>query len=606
MRRILIFSVVLAAVGFGCLLIGERGARSLERLMLDRVGNGLAAIGIDWAELHADGLRLDLRGHAPDIYAHDLALETARATAPYAKVIDHSTATLAPPIRRDPLRIELLRDSDGLTLTGRFAGEAMRGRLIASLTAASPGLAIHDLTGVNAERPGSGWGPELDIAVAAAVMVPNAYVTVEPGAVRVEGLARGASQRQEIGDTLMALVGETVRLTLELHEPLRVVTPFVFSVNKEVSGAFRLELCSSRDSEEEAEIEALLNRFQVAGPARRCPAALGGPGTGWAAAAEAGLNALARLPAGRFRLEYRTAQLTGSGPTGAQDLEPALAALASALPPGYGLIGALPDANAAMAAAVPAPQRHWITIGRLQEGVVLAGTVSGEAAARMLEAYAAARFGGNAVHAMLSAGSGGAPPGWNVAAMVALDAVAGLIHGEAEVTPGRIGIRGLAATPAQAARLHRLLEGEAPEGYAVTSELSIDLPAQVAEVPLGIRRCATLLGQMVKDDPITFAPGSAVLEGRSNRVLDRLATLLRRCESGSIEIGGHTDSQGSDSLNLRLSTARAEAVLDGLLERGVPLARMSARGYGDAMPVAENSTEAGRALNRRIEFVAIE
>jgi OOP family OmpA-OmpF porin len=110
----------------------------------------------------------------------------------------------------------------------------------------------------------------------------------------------------------------------------------------------------------------------------------------------------------------------------------------------------------------------------------------------------------------------------------------------------------------------------------------------------------------VREEPITFAPGSAVFSGKSNRVLDELAGLLGRCESGSIEIGGHTDSQGSDSLNLRLSSARAEAVLDGLLERGVPLARLTARGYGDTKPIADNGTEAGRARNRRIEFVAVE
>jgi OOP family OmpA-OmpF porin len=59
-------------------------------------------------------------------------------------------------------------------------------------------------------------------------------------------------------------------------------------------------------------------------------------------------------------------------------------------------------------------------------------------------------------------------------------------------------------------------------------------------------------------------------------------------------------------LNQLLSQARADAVLDALMVRGVPLDRLSARGYGEEQPVASNENEAGRALNRRIEFSALE
>ena len=69
-----------------------------------------------------------------------------------------------------------------------------------------------------------------------------------------------------------------------------------------------------------------------------------------------------------------------------------------------------------------------------------------------------------------------------------------------------------------------------------------------------------------------------------------------------MEIGGHTDSQGRESTNQRLSQGRAEAVLDALHARGVPLSRMVAQGYGESRPIADNGDEAGRAANRRIEF----
>ena len=86
MMRYGILAVLLVAVGFGCIKLGERGSRAVERLLADRVENGLAVLGIDWAEVRADGLRIELHGHAPDILARDLALDTARATASIAVV----------------------------------------------------------------------------------------------------------------------------------------------------------------------------------------------------------------------------------------------------------------------------------------------------------------------------------------------------------------------------------------------------------------------------------------------------------------------------------------------------------------------------------------
>ena len=69
-----------------------------------------------------------------------------------------------------------------------------------------------------------------------------------------------------------------------------------------------------------------------------------------------------------------------------------------------------------------------------------------------------------------------------------------------------------------------------------------------------------------------------------------------------MEIGGHTDSQGREAMNLTLSQARAEAVLDTLLSLEVLTTNLTAKGYGESAPIADNGTEEGRQANRRIEF----
>lgn len=604
MRHLIIFALVLSVVGFACVYLGQRGARAVEHLLEDRVGNGLTVLGLDWAEVRADGLRVAVRGHAPDIFARDLALESARATAPFAQVTDHMTVSLAPPHRPDPILLEILRDDQGLTLTGRFHGEKMRDQFLAAIAAAVPTLAVHDLTGVNAARPGPDWGPELKVAVAAAARVPNASVRVEPGVVRVEGLARDEDQRAELTAELLAIAGDRVRLTVNLRKPLVVAAPFTFAVVKDASGGMRLERCAARSPGEEAELEAVLTRQGIEPGAGHCPAALGGPSGDWTGAVRVGLTALSKLPAGRFRLEYRSAELRGDPPTRQPELESALVSLAGSLPEGYKLLGALAEAGPGRSQA-DERARYWMRLVRRGGSVVLTGQVPGPAARRVIETQAAARFGLAAVQSALTTGSLAAPPGWEAAAMVALDALAEVADGEAELTADRLALVARMSDPAAAGALHRILEGEAPEGYQVHTELTIDLSAQVAAVPLSAARCAIVLGGAVADAPVAFAPGSAVISADSQGVLDRLAAILRRCPTGRIEIGGHTDSQGSDALNQRLSQARAEAVLDAMLARGVRLDRLAARGYGEDQPVASNATEEGRARNRRIEFKSV-
>ncbi len=84
--------------------------------------------------------------------------------------------------------------------------------------------------------------------------------------------------------------------------------------------------------------------------------------------------------------------------------------------------------------------------------------------------------------------------------------------------------------------------------------------------------------------------------------LDRIVALMNKYPQMNIEIGGHTDNIGTDATNITLSNNRAKSVVDYLTQNGIDATRLQAKGYGKANPAADNSTEKGRALNRRIEM----
>ncbi len=123
----------------------------------------------------------------------------------------------------------------------------------------------------------------------------------------------------------------------------------------------------------------------------------------------------------------------------------------------------------------------------------------------------------------------------------------------------------------------------------------------------GIGISQTADNQLKVDIPadVSFDVGRYAIKPNMRPVLDRLASTLNQHPVTTVTIIGHTDSTGSDAVNDPLSINRAAATRDYLVQRGVSAQRIAIDGRGSRQPVADNSTAAGRAMNRRVEiFIA--
>jgi outer membrane protein OmpA-like peptidoglycan-associated protein len=103
-------------------------------------------------------------------------------------------------------------------------------------------------------------------------------------------------------------------------------------------------------------------------------------------------------------------------------------------------------------------------------------------------------------------------------------------------------------------------------------------------------------------DRLSFNPGSATLQRESNEQLNNIAAILAAYPNVRMKIAGYTDNVGSADRNLQLSRDRANAVVAELVRRGISPYRLAAAGYGEQYPIADNSTEDGRARNRRVSI----
>jgi outer membrane protein OmpA-like peptidoglycan-associated protein/tetratricopeptide (TPR) repeat protein len=123
---------------------------------------------------------------------------------------------------------------------------------------------------------------------------------------------------------------------------------------------------------------------------------------------------------------------------------------------------------------------------------------------------------------------------------------------------------------------------------------------------LNIELIKIKVGKKVVLNNILFETGKSILTQGSYTELDRLLNIMTENAMMKIEISGHTDKTGSEPLNFKLSQARAKAVVDYLVKKGVDQARIEFRGYGSLQPISDNTTSAGRAKNRRVEFKILE
>jgi OOP family OmpA-OmpF porin len=194
----------------------------------------------------------------------------------------------------------------------------------------------------------------------------------------------------------------------------------------------------------------------------------------------------------------------------------------------------------------------------------------------------------------------GAPAGFASAAAAAVRSLTRLAGGKVELVDQSIAVSGTVYQEAAVGEVDEALRDAVPTGFAVVaSGIYAVEPGQ----PLTAAACRDQLQAVLKAGRIEFDANNPIVTTDSLGVLDRVAGTILRCPDAAIEVGVHSENDGSTAAALHDRTqARAEVIVDYLTGAGVKRERLTAVGYGATKPVGDNNTAAGKAANRRVEL----
>jgi outer membrane protein OmpA-like peptidoglycan-associated protein len=178
--------------------------------------------------------------------------------------------------------------------------------------------------------------------------------------------------------------------------------------------------------------------------------------------------------------------------------------------------------------------------------------------------------------------------------------VSGVVIGPLALLAGALLIAWLASSTYCSGRL--------PQRPSLQASTPVATPSPTAAAPVVSPTLAPMPKVMVFDNlsGVSFAKNQTALSAEAQTSLQRVVERLKAAPSGALfEIGGHTDNQGSESYNKRLSLQRAESVRQFLVKQWVSAALLQVKGYGGAKPVMSNESEEGKEKNRRIEITRV-
>jgi OOP family OmpA-OmpF porin len=597
-----IIPVILSALAFAAAGVGAYFAAGLtvswiENSSATAVEKRLALEGFDWASVQTDGLKVVLEGEAASEALRFKALAAAGQIVEAARVIDNFTITDSRPPVAPKFSVEILRNGKSISLIGLVPTKADNANFKDRVARIAGDLPVADFLETADYPVPDAWSSVISYGLLALERLEHSKISIGETQVTIEAIGESEAQKSKLLEELTRRTPADITSKIGISAPRPVITPFTLRFRITADGA-SFDACSADSPEAAVQILAAAKAAGLAEEAT-CRQGLGVPSPLWSKAATQAIAALTKLGGGSVTLSDADVTLTAPAGTDPTLFDTITSRLDGDLPEVFALNPILlvapetPEDDA----AIPEMVATLSPEGQVQ----IRGPVISPRAQRTLQTFAYAVFGSEDVYLSTKL-QDNLPEGWMVRSLASLAGLSKLNSGIATVSPNAIDITGLTGRRSAKTDIAQILIDRLGDGTEFELEVTYLEELDPLARMLNGAECVAEITDLASQNKIKFEPGSATLDGDSRDTVQAIAEVFERCLEAPIEIGGHTDSQGREEMNLNLSKGRAEAVLTALRGARVKLKSLTAEGYGETQPIADNGTEEGREANRRIEF----
>ena len=506
-------------------------------------------------------------------------------------IIDNSN--IEPPT----LKLEILKNGKDISVYGIVPENFNKLALINSLErqSGSSGV-VRESVAYSTNNADQNWAKSIRFGLSVLEEVNLAWLEIKSGIIRGEVVVENLVQKDFLTKKWRKDIPQDLRQKITIKSPRPLVTPFSFRATKG-EGVFRLDACSADNKQAASEI--LKEVAKLSGKeGSKCEIGLGQPSESWVEVVLSSLNALSKIDEGSVTIINEEISFVVQKIGSEQKFQKLLEMLENVLPKDY-----LVNAKLISNTDEDGDLGGTVVLTLSPEGLFqMNGKVRFKTTRNTLASLAEAKFGKDFVNNKLKIDTS-MPQDWSDLIMFGIESMSLLKNGFISINNSEVSVSGEANQPNIAVKIAQTFYGNLASNQPLKTKISYVEPPKFVEPESPTDgECLDGVYNLLVERKITFEPSSDRINLDGQQLLDEIADVLRDCDELSLEIAGHTDSQGREEMNLQLSQSRATAVLIELQRRKVLTTNYVAKGYGELEPIADNGTEEGRETNRRIEF----
>ncbi|MDB5664454.1 MAG: hypothetical protein JWS11_997 [Cypionkella sp.] len=587
--------VAFAAAGVVSILVAWGAAVLVENISARAVKSMLLTEGVTFASVAPDGLQIHLSGTAPNEAARYKVVNLVGALIDSSRIRDRMEVTPVKAIEAPRFSVEMLRNDDGIQLIGLLPESDALQAVKDKAQALNPDVPLSDMLETADYPAPQGWEAALTYGLDALEMLPRSKISVAADQVAITAIAASDAEKRAFERQLNTAKPSGLAVKVDISAPRPVLTPFTLRFVKDAEGA-RFDACSADTELGRARILAAAGLAGAVGSSG-CTVGLGVPSPKWTDATITGIKAVAQLASATLTFSDADVTLLAGADVPQGDFDRVVGELEADLPDVFSLKATL---EKKASGAVAGPAEFTASLAPETHRLEMRGRLTDDMLRKAVDSFARAEFGGNTYLATRMDPE--LPTGWPLRVLAGLQALGELDNGTLLVRPDTVELKGITGSQSAKVRISQILSEKLGQGQTFRVDVKYDKTLDpLAGIPTP-EECAADVDDVVARQKITFTPGSAEIDAAAGGVMKALADVLKLCPGVKLEVAGYTDAQGSEEGNRALSQARAETVVLALQGRQIDVSGMIARGYGEADPLADNGTDAGREANRRIEF----